>query len=488
MNILIIDAGTSSMRGILYRDNLEKLLSCRIKYSPRCKANGELQQTAEEFENALITIVKTLNTEAIALDMSVDVISITAQRSSVIPLDASGNPLMNVIMWQDTSNRRICSELEKYNKQIADLSGACVNTVFSGGKMAWIRQERPDIYEKVYKLVNIPEYLIHIMTGKYVTDFTYGSRSNLMNLRECRWDDELLKLFGVRKEHLCRLLPPGSICGNITEGFAARTGIRRGLPVITAGGDQQCAAVGQGISGEGKMSVVTGTGAFLTAASDSIPENLPPGIICNSSAIKGKYIMETNVLACCSAFDWFVRNFYEEKEGSYRAVNEELEQVYNKKAACMVLPYFQGRSTPEWNPSAAASIHNITLATTRAEILKAILEGIFLEIRNNIELLRGYVEIDSVFISGGLTNSRIMNQMQADIYGLPLCRMEDSESTALGALMVTLHSMGMNHSYEELFEEICRTSHREMYRPETNGEHYRNRQQEMNQLYRKIYK
>lgn len=487
MNVLIIDAGTSSMRGILCRDDFKKLLSCQIKYRPRCSANGESHQTAVEFENTLITILRTLSTKAEKLRESIDAVSITAGRSSVIPLDELGNPLMDVIMWQDTRNRRICSELEKYNNKIADLSGACVNTVFSGGKMTWLRRECPEIYNKADKLVNIPEYLIHIMTGRYVTDYTYGSRTNLMNVRECRWEPELLEIFEVREEHLCELLPPGSVCGYITEAFAAKTGIKEGLPVITAGGDQQCAAVGQGIFRKGTMSIVTGTGAFLTASCDYVPSSLPEGVICNCSAINDQYILESNVLTCCSAFDWFCRNFYEEGT-DYEKINRELEEAYGKKENCIALPYFQGRSSPEWNSGAAATIHNITLATTRTDILKAMLEGIFLEINNNIDLLGSYADIDRISISGGLTKSRIMNQMQADIYGMPLWHMEETETTAMGALMVTLHSMEKHASYEDLFQTLCRTSHIEVLEPDKITDYYLDKQRQMNLLYRKIYK
>ncbi len=103
-----------------------------------------------------------------------------------------------------------------------------------------------------------------------------------------------------------------------------------------------------------------------------------------------------------------------------------------------MLPYFQGRSCGAWNAGARALFANITLATTRQDLLKSLVEGIFLEVSNSIRLLQDCVEISQVYISGGMTNSRIMNQMQADIYHLPLKRMKNSEATSIGALLVTL--------------------------------------------------
>ncbi len=490
MNILVIDVGTSSMRGILFRADGKKLKQHQVAYRPSYNTKGELEQSADEFVNVLATIVKSIQAETGQEMETIDAIAITAQRSSVVPLDKNGEPLMPVMMWQDARHQELCQSLEAYNDQIANISGAKVNTVFSGGKMAWIRRERPQIYCRTAKLVNIPEYLIYRMTGNYITDYTYGSRSNLMNLKTCSWDKELLGIFGVKEEHLCELREPGSMCGYISREFAAQTGVRQGIPVITSGGDQQCAAIGQGAFKEGVLSIVAGTGAFLVATCDHIPEQMEHQLICNCSAVPGKYIVEASVLACCSALDWFLRNFYDWEDGEidYARINRELKEAYGNPSSCLSLPFFQGRSTPMWNPKAAAAVTGITLGTTRPEVLKSILEGIFFEIKNNIRLLGQYTDITQAYISGGLTNSRVINQMQADIYGILLQRMKDTEATARGALMAALYKMGVYESMEQAFRKICSQDNREQYTPDkAKYIDYMDKQQRMNLLYEKIY-
>lgn len=490
MNILVIDVGTSSMRGILYQSDGRKLKQRQAAYRPSYNAKGELEQSADEFKNALAAIIRAIQAEASQGEEEIDAIAMTAQRSSVIPLDGNGKPLMPVMMWQDIRHQELCQRLEVYNDQIEEISGAKVNTVFSGGKMAWIRRERPQIYYRTAKLVNIPEYLIYQMTGNYMTDYTYGSRSNLMNLKTCGWDKELLKIFGVEEEHLCELRAPGSVCGSVSREFAAQTGVRQGIPVITSGGDQQCAAIGQGAFKEGVLSIVTGTGAFLVSTCDQIPKRLDHGLICNCSAVPGKYIVEASVLACCSAFDWFCRNFYDWKDGEvdYERIDRELKEAYCNPSSCLTLPFFQGRSTPMWNPKATASITGITLGTTRPEILKSILEGIFFEIKNNIQMLGQHTDITRACISGGLTNSPIINQMQADIYGIPLRRMKDAESAARGALMVALCKMGVYESMDQAFHKICSQANMEQYMAdEAKYMEYMEKQQRMNLLYQKLY-
>ncbi len=489
MNILVIDIGTSSMRGILFTEEGRKLSVCQVRYQPIRYADGRIEQSSCDWPLFLEQIVKAVMEEARAKGEPVEALAVTAQRSAVIPVDREGKPLMDTIMWQDRRNADICEELKPYQDLIFEKSGAGINTVFSGSRMTWILRNCPDVKKKLYKFVNIPEYVIHHMTGNYVTDTTYGSRSHLMNLRERTWDGELLRLFGIREDQLCVLQEPGSICGRITREFAHRTGIAEGTPVISAGGDQQCALIGQGVFREGDLSIVAGTGGFLAGILDQVEEELPDGLICNCSSVRGQYMLEANVLTCCSAFDWFCRNFYDWEDGvDYGRINEELRFLDGVVSSPVILPYFQGRSTPRWNSEAKAVFGELTLAAGRKELLKALLEGICLEIRNNIRLFEKYIRIEKAYISGGLTNSPVINQMQSDVYGIPLFHMEDSETTASGALMVALERLQSCSSVETAFAKIRGHEKTECYQPRNDCFlAYEEKRKRMNQLYEKIY-
>lgn len=483
MNVLVLDVGTSSMRGILFDQSGKQIFEMKIKYQPCHKSGTWIEQNPDDFKNALEQIVQ----NAAYREDGMTAIAVTAQRSSIIPVDKTGKPLMNAIMWQDSRNADICREIERQNETVRELSGAPVNMVFSGGKMAWIRKERPDIYEAAYKLVNIPEYLIYLMTGEFVSDYTYGSRSNLMNLRERCWDKKLLEIFHIDSEKLCDLQEPGSICGRVTELFAARTGIKSKIPVISAGGDQQCAAIGQGAFQPGVLSIVTGTGAFMVSSCDKVPDKIDSQLICNCSSVPGSYILEASVLTCCSALDWYRENFYE-NDIDFCQVNKDLDTLYNLQEDCIALPYFQGEINRAGGTYARAFFGNIALSTKRSNILKALVEGVFLEIKNYIDRFGKYVEIVSANIGGGMTNSKIMNQMQADIYGLKLFRMEDSESTALGALVIALTSLGIYKDIPEAYRRIWECKTREVYIPDMEkAARYRRKQEDMNGMYEKIY-
>ena len=485
MYVVVLDVGTSSMRGILADEHGRFLAVKQINYCPRYVTDRWIEQDAADFEKALTVIGKAMAEAAKEHHIQISCISVTSQRSAVIPVDRSGDPLMPAVMWQDTRNADIVKRLKTQDELVFSISGAGVNTVFSGSKMTWIRENCADVYGKLYKYMTIPSYLMFRMTGSYCMDYTYASRSNLLDLREKRWSAVLLELFRVKEEHLCTLIEPGTSVGTITREFAKATGLTQGIPVVSAGGDQQCAAMGQGAFKEGLVSVVAGTGAFLVTACDSFPQNLKRDITCNCSAVPGKYILETNVLTCASAFDWFRKMFYSDPQ-DYALINQELAEACAENSDEIVLPFFQGRSFGGWTPDAKAYFGNITLSTTRKEMLKALLQGIFLEVHNGILAFEEYVPVKEAYISGGMTKSSVMNQLQADIYGIKLHRSKNSESTALGALMSALTAMGVCPDMDTAFMAVS-SKDEDIYVPDREKTaQYEKIRVEVNRLYRKI--
>jgi sugar (pentulose or hexulose) kinase len=486
MNILVIDVGTSSMRGILLSYSGEELTKKQYFYKASYRGEGRVEQSPSDWESALYMIVKEISAKALEERWKIDAISITAQRSSVIPMDVHLHPLSDAIMWQDKRANEICAALQSENERIFSLCGSRANPVFSGGKIAWIKKHQPELYRDTYKFMVIPDYLMYLMTGNICTDHTYGSRSLLMNLHTCEWEPELLALFGVEAEKLCDLVEPGSVCGVTSKEFANITGCREGIPVITAGGDQQCGAVGQGVIKKGILSVTAGTGGYLEASSEGVPENLQPDIVCNVSSVKKQYILEASVLTCCSAFDWFRREFYENAD--YEEINKVIASVSPGANGCLCLPCFQGRSTPDWNNEAKGMFANVTLATTKKDMLRSLLEGIAYELGNGIENMKKYVEISSIYVNGGLTESEVFNEIQCNVYGTRIVRRGTADATARGALMIGATTLGMYDTVESAFDAIGQGDKTKAYKPSAEiSAVYARCREEMNRVYDRMW-
>lgn len=488
MNIYVIDVGTSSMRGILYNEKAEVLMKHQIIQRPSYLGDGRVEEDPADWRDGLMELLKVLADFCSGKNLTPDVISLTAQRSSVIPLTEEGEPLAPAIMWQDKRTIIYEEKLKDSQDIIFAKTGSRINPVFSACKMAWIRENQPELYQKAFKLAVIPDYLMRIMTGGFYTDYTYGSRSLLMNLKSCSWDEELLEIFGVDREKLCELIPPAGTAGRLLPSVASAVGLTTGIPVVSAGGDQQCAALGLGILHNGEVEITTGTGAFLLAGIDAIPDAVKPHVICSASAVPGRYLLESSVLTCCSAFDWFLRSFYPECSPSdYGVINQEVSDA--KGSPVIALPYFQGRATPDWNSRAEASFHHVSLSASRGDFARAILEGICHEINVNLSIIRGYTgEIRSVRICGGLTKNPIFAQLEADILREPVSLFSNEEATALGAWIQGAMALGLFADYASAFQASRAGDTSRVYTPDEDTRNfYQKKQEDFEALYRKLY-
>lgn len=478
MKILVIDVGTSSMRGIVFTEDGCQLDSCQVKYDVKLLENGYIEQDPKDFRKALIKIVSTLS------HFDIEAIALTSQRSSVIPVDDDGKPLCDAIMWQDRRTVECCQELEGLNELIFSRCGSRVNPVFSGSKMKWLKEHRRKIYDAAAKLLVIPDYLVYSMSGKFVSDQTYGSRSLLMNLKSGVWDKDQLALFGIDEEKLCELHLAGSIIAAVNEEFAHLTGIRSGLPIISAGGDQQCGMIGQGAVREGICSLTLGTGAFLLTPCIHYPKHLEMDVVCNASSIQSQYILEASVLTCSSALEWFHRTFCNDIDNFYEWVNETA--INTDSYGCIILPYFQGRSTPDWNSNASAMFYNVTLKTTREMMLKALLEGICMSIAENIEIFRKYAQVNSICISGGMSASNGFSQLLADVCGCEIICSDNTQSTANGAFMVAACTLGLYKDISEAYNAVNKQGNSQRYFPNMNKHmKYNELSKQMQILYKK---
>lgn len=460
--IITIDIGTTSMRAILFDAKAEKLASSQVENAPTHYPDGRVEQDARSWAAILLTVLSDTARAAESKGLKVQAIAVTAQRSSVIPLDREGEPLYKAIMWQDTRTAGLCTDMASDSPGVYRKTGLKISPVFSAIKMRWFRENEPELHARTWKMAGIQDYILYLLTGKAVTDRCLASRTNLFNLHTLEWDAELLSLFGVEESRLCELIDQGSVAGTLLSTVASRSGLSSGIPVISAGGDQQCAALGLGLTGPGRIVANTGTGSYIIGHSGHPALDPQMRVFCNVSAIPGAYILEAGMLTSGTIYRWFSENFYggpdaagkgdgrsrsqdvhpRDKGGAESPPRPGVFELLNQEAAASppgsngvtLLPHFRGAGAPYWDPSSQGVFFGLGLGTGRGDMARAVLEGIAAEMSENIRLVTSLSGmIDSVRVSGGLARSELFNRIQASTYGLPVIRPGESESTALGA-------------------------------------------------------
>ena len=487
-SIMTIDIGSTSMRAILHDNHGAVIHKCRRSTVPHYKSGGtRVELNAHTLVDNLLSLVKESSHYCQNNNVSPVAISVTSQRSSVVPVDSRGEPLAPFIMWHDKRTVPICKELQQFEDPVYERTGLRISPVLSAVKMTWLRREEPEIYRQTAKLLGIHDLALHTLCGGFVTDHSLASNTNLLNLKSCEWDQELLQIFSVDKNHLCDLVPPGSICGKTSPDLQNKTGIAQGTPVVTAGGDQQCAALGLGVTSEGKLKCTTGTGSYLVAHVNQPVIDEKKRFLCKIGSIPGSYNLEAGMLTTGTVYRWFLEQFYggQEDGAELETANQEVLASPPGANGILMLPYFEGSGAPYWNPNDTGMFYGLKLSSTRADMARSVLEGIVMGMAENVSLFREKLgKVSQICISGGMTQFDAYNQLQADVYGSEVALYPNRESTSLGAWISAAVTCGIYSSYDEAFRTVQPTGSERIYSPDPQTNRFYH---ELNQKRQKLY-
>ena len=291
----------------------------------------------------------------------------------------------------------------------------------------------------------------------------------LMNIAGFRWDDDMLAATGIAASKLPELCPPGSKAGVLQDEIARATGLNSGIPVIVAGGDQQCAALALNVLAPGDAEANTGTGSFVVAYSEKPQWEEECRTLCSAAAVAGKWIVEAGIFNTGSVHRWFREQFYPppqrtpfagdpgpQEKDAYALMNREAAESPVGANGVLMLSHFGGSAAPYWNPLAKGVFFNLSLGVRRGDLARAILEGIALEIAHNLSLIEPLVNgIFRVSVAGGLVAFDLFNQIQADAFGKTVVRYDNPEASSLGALMSAAVELGICRNHREAFRVMC---------------------------------
>lgn len=457
-SILVIDCGSSSMRGILFGEDGSILHTEQRRYF--MTVDGDIAvQGAEDYRRSFLEICRVCGEEAARRDLELSAMSITSQRSSVLPLDRAGRPLGLIMTWYDKRALPICREkLAAFGGEIRALTGTNLTPVLSAPKMLYCKRYMPAVYDAAYKLVGIHDYLLTLCTGEFVTDVTLASRSSLMDIHTLQWSARLLEIFEIDADKLCRLLPAGTVAGKVTEAFAAESGLPENLPVVSGGGDQQCSVLGQGLFRPGQIGVTCGTGAYAAAVCDRPLIAAHSSLNWNASACPGLWVAEASIPAAGSVFDWFNRSFYDPAGQSYPQEHINAEIVQSPPGANGL------RMCTDLNKG--GSISGIDFSHTRADFARAMLEGIAGRIAGCIGAIQDEIgAAQTIRTTGGLSRLPEFNQIISDMIDFSLENNIIKETTAIGAFLVGTAAIGWYGSSAEAYNAVFGSMQTARYDP-----------------------
>lgn len=462
-NVLVIDVGTQSMRGIVFDEKGNLLVKEQVKYLPYlAKKNGYMEQRADMYWETLCQITKAITEKQPRLMQDVIAMSVDTFRDTAVLLDENNNVLRDCILWSDLRVADTSEKLPAKQRFLFKLVGMDrpIKAIRQKVKTRWVQQNEPELWQKVKKVAHVSAYLNWKLTGNLTDSYASTIGHFPFDNKKKRWmkpNDLLCPVFDLPLSMMVPLCSPGDVMGQITAEAAALSGLPEGLKVYASGSDKSCETLGVGCVGRNVASVSFGTSSTVQFSTKKYfePETFMPAYV---SVLKDYYNPEVQIFRGYWMISWFKQNFARHLEKRAEAegrsveeiMNEEMESIPAGSDGLVLQPFWQaGLTTPE----AKGAIIGFSDFHTRAHVYRAIVEGIDFALREGLERMerRGKQKIDFIAVAGGGSQSDLICQIAADVFNKPVKRVQTYETSALGAAMSTFMATGL---YKDEYEAV----------------------------------
>ncbi len=409
-----IDLGTTGLKCVMYDKDGTVLSEYNEEY-PLIFIGSFVEQDCNLWWEKITEAVRGLSAEC---GSEVEALSISTQGISFVPVDEKGNTLYNSINWLDMRAKEECDELAAHfgENVIFRKTGKLCDASYSLPKIMWFKKNRPEVYEKTYKLLFPLDYLNMKLTGKFVTDYTIAGGTMLYNIRELCWDKEIMDYCGIDEGILPDVLPMGSDIGKILPEVAESFGISGECRVVMGAQDQKVAAIGAGLNEE----VCTMSFGTATAVTKMQKYALDESEVCQFRFDDNYYVSEGVAETSGAALKW---------------LSHIMGDISYKEMDVLAESSVAGANgvTMETQFSVGASMSGMTLSTTKGDLIYALYEGVCRETALRIEQMGGAAEIR---VFGGGSKSRIWCDILARITGCRVCILDTPETASRGAAIL----------------------------------------------------
>ncbi len=454
-----IDQGTTSSRFIVF-DKTGNIVSVAQKEHKQIYPKpGWVEHDPIEILNNTNEVIGAALARAGLSASDLASVGITNQRETTLLWDKkTGQPLYNALVWQDTRVDNYVGEFSKSGGQdrFRAKTGLPLASYFSGLKLRWLLENVPGARQKAEAgdalFGTIDSWLAWNLTGGthggvHITDVTNASRTQLMNLATCDWDEDMLKEYGIPRACLPKILPSSKVYGEI------HTPALRGVRLAGILGDQQAALVGQTCFAPGEAKNTYGTGCFLLMNTGTEPVQSKAGLLTTLAyqfeGEKPRYALEGAIAITGALVQWLRDNL---KLFDVAPQIEPLAKSVEDNGDVYIVPAFSGLYAPYWKESARGVIAGLTRFATRAHLARAALEATAYQSRDVVEAMEADsgIKMTSLKTDGGMVANELLMQFQADILNVPVIRPKVTETTALGAAYAAGLATGYWHNTEDL--------------------------------------
>lgn len=480
--ILAVDIGTTETKAVLVSPDGyigSRQVSCHLSYPEK----SCVEQSPEELADAIYDTSRSVLEAHPGMAERLAGIVFTSQMQNTIPVDRQGKPLMNLLSWMDQRAARFTQE--EMFRGLIKIEGYPVTKLLrfmriTGGmpgkngkdtvcKLAWMKHVRPDIYDSVHKFLDVKDYAVFLATGNFVTSYDMAWITWLMDTRngdqdKWQWSQTLHRIFGLDPSKMPELRASTAVAGTVTKEFSVRTGVPEGIPVINGSGDMLTSAIGSGAIEMGRLHVNIGTAGWVATHHPSIALDTAHYLGTIASGIPKVMLIISKQETLGAALDWIKGILYPDTltQGKtsadiYADLDAAAATAPPGSHNVVITPWLFGERSPINNPYVRGQIFNVGMDTTRADLLRAAMEGVAYNIRWGMEhvqrlsLKKIKPDTDEVRLIGGASKSAIWCKIFADVLQRPVLRMKNPQmACALGTAAIAMVALGLYRDFNEV--------------------------------------
>jgi xylulokinase len=439
MSLLGIDIGTTGAKVILLEEDGTISANVTEEYETSTPSPLWSEQKPGDWWNATCAGVKKALEASGKNNSDIKGVGVSGQMVGLVLLDRGGKPLRPCIMWND---QRSVKEVEDLTAQIGleTILAETSNPMFASfvvPKLEWVRRNEPDVYAEVRHVLLPKDYITYMLTGNVATEVSDASGTCLLNMERRAWSDAMVSALGIPKEWLPRCVESDEIIGEVTSEAATATGLLHGTPVVGGAGDQPAQSLGCGIVKPGLCSVTVGTSGVVFAQADRHIRH-PEGLLhafCHS--VRGQWYVMGVMLSAGGSFQWLRDTLSAHGQINFDQLTGLAKDVPPGSDGLIFLPYLSGERMPYDDPLARGGWIGLTQRHSLSHLVRAVMEGITFGLYDLLQIIRGLgMDIQSIYASGGASESRLWRQMLADIFNARIITTNATQGAAFGAAML----------------------------------------------------
>lgn len=460
--ILAVDIGTGGVRAGIYDEKLDNKIIENVNYSTNYPAPGRAEQDPQEILSAVIKVINQAIDKSNFSGNDISYLTFDCSVHTILGLDKNFKPITPALTWEDSRANDIIDKWEEkgIGEELYKKTGCPLHPLYSVGKIKWWKKNKPEIFKDTEFFVTLKSFIINNFTDKLVEDPATVSGSGLLNIHQLEWEEKALKLAGITKEKLPRLVMPNYTIDGINKKMSKKTGLKPDIKIVIGSSDAGMSSLGSGTVDQNQMTVMIGTSGAIRRIVPEPKVDDKQRTFCyylgDDKWFSGGAINNGGII-----LDWYLDTFGDwaqkqsEKEGisPYTVLTKEAKKAKPGSENMLFLPFLAGERSPYWHGNMRGIISGISLSHNQSSFIRSLLEGICFRMYSvYLPLNKLITPPDEIRITGGFTRSPFWVQLMTDIFGAKLSVTEEPEGSVLGAAAFGFYSLGIIDSLNLLKE------------------------------------